>query len=249
VDRPPARLNWRAFLEAGVVAGLAFAALVPYLYYLTRIAFADALKQRFGNTSTEQLLRVDLVLIGIALIICSLVGSLLARRYRLPGLGSMAAVRRALPYIVPGGALLSAGTYLFFGRHLARRVPGYYPASLGWALLVMVKGAFFDETIARFGMMTIFSGVVRHLWLANLLQAAFLTFITTRSLPFFGIAVDWNPFLVASVGSSVVVHLAHGWTYGRFGLLSAAALHLLVDSKYALHALIGTTLAPAGPGG
>jgi len=223
---------------AGVIAGLGFLAAMPYVYYLTRVAFGQAMRQRLAPRSVEEMLRADLVLMGLAVAITALAGTFLAERYGLPGLGDLRRLRRALPVLVPGGVLLSASTYLGFGRHLARRVPGYYPASLGWAAMLMVKGALFDETVARYGGMTILCGAVRRPWIANLMQAAFFTIVTARSVGFYGLSFGWSVAAAASLGSSAVVHLALGLAYARTGLLGAALLHLVIDLKYVAHALL-----------
>lgn len=235
VDGPHRPLA-HALLEAGAVAGVAFAAVVPYLYYLTHVAFPEAVRR--GPVPLERVLEADLTLIGLALVICATSGSLLARRYRLPGLGTLGLLRRGLPYLLLGGAVLAAATYLLFGRHLARQVPGLYPAALHWALLLALKGALFDETVARYGVMTILCGAVRRPWLAAVLQAFFFTFLSHRRIGFFGLAPGWSPAYLASLVSSVGVHLAQAAAYARLGLLSAAAMHLVVDLKLVAHALL-----------
>jgi len=238
VDSPSQPSAWRRLLEAGVVAGLAFLAVVPYLHYLTRVAFSDVAKRRFAGVPLTRVLEADLALVGVLVAICAVSGSLLARRYGLAGLGSVGQLRAAQRWTVPGGAGLCVVTYLLFGRHLARRVPGYYPASIGWAAVVLVKGMLFDETVARFGVMTILAGAVRRAWIANLLQAALFTWLTLRGLPFFGIELQWSGELGASLVASVLAHLGQGWVYCRYGLITSSSMHGLVDLKYPLHALL-----------
>lgn len=223
--------------QAGIIAGLAFLAAVTYSYYLTRVAFAARVRRHFAHLSVEQLLQADVILMAVVVVISSLVGSLLAKRYGLAGLGSIKQLRRGLPFVVVGGAVLSAATYLLFGRTLAHRVSGYYPTSLCWSLLIPLKAALFDETVARFGMMTIFCGAVRRVWLANLLQAVFFTSLTSSYMAFYSITLGWNFFTVASLCSSLVVHLVLGITYARFGLLGCALQHFIISLKFVFHAV------------
>jgi hypothetical protein len=225
-------------MAAGAIAGIGFLAAMPHVYYLTRVAFGQRMREQLAPRSVEEMLRADLVLIGLAVAITALAGTFLAERYGLPGLGDRRRLRAALPVLVPGGLLLSAGTYLGFGRHLARRVPGYYPTSFRWAAMLMVKGALFEETVARYGGMTILCGAVRRPWLANLMQAAFFTFLTARNVGFYGLSFGWNLASAASLGSSAVVHLALGLAFARAGLLGAALLHLIIDLKYLAHCLL-----------
>lgn len=229
---------WRSLLEAGVVAGLAFLPAALFVDYLTRVAFAETVRQRFANVPLQRVLEIDLLLIGILVATSAVVGSLLARRHGLPGLGTLATLRRSLPLVLPGGIMLGALTYLLIGLPLSRQVPGCYPEDLGWAAVITFKGALFDETVARFCMMTIFCGVVKRPQLANVMQAGFFTFLTTRNMAFYGIPLRWNLISVAGMSGALVGNLAHGWTYARHGLLASATLHMLVDLKFVVHALL-----------
>lgn len=224
---------WPALGQAGLVAGLALAAVLPYVYYLSHVALPRGLP-----LPVERLLEADLALTGVLVLICSLAGALLARRYGLVGLGDLTRLRGAAPQILGWGVTLCAGSYLALGRPLARVAPGSYPSSLGWALLFPFKGALFDETVARFGMMTIICGVVRRPLAASLLQAVFFAAITVKNLSFHGVHLPWGALLAAVLLTALVVHFVQGMVYARHGLLAAAALHWVVDLKYVVHALL-----------
>lgn len=228
----------RRLLEAGVLAGLAFLAVVPHMHYLTRVAFADAVKRRFSGVPLAKVLEADLAVLGILIAICAVAGSLLAERYGMAGLGNLRSWRASLRWTLPGGALLSLLTYLLFGRHLARLVPGYYPSSPGWAVVVLFKGALFDEMIARHGVMSILGGATRRPWIANLLQALIFTWLTTHGLSFHGVELQWSWMLAASLTSSMVVHLALGAVCARHGLAASSTMHAVVDLKYPARALL-----------
>jgi hypothetical protein len=225
-------------LEAGVVAGLAFLAVAPYVHYLTRVAFGDATRRFVAPVPLTRVLEADLLLLGVLVTACALAGSLFSDRHGLSGRGDLARLRASLRYVLPAGVVLAGATYLLFGRHLAARVPGTYPASVGWAALLLIKGAVFDETVARYGVMTLFNAVVRRPWIANLLQAALFTWLTSRNLAFHGVTLPWGFLLAASLASSLVVHLGHGLAFARFGLATSVTMHAVTDLKYVAHALL-----------
>lgn len=221
-----------------MVAGLAFLAVAPYVQYLTDVAFSAAARRFVAPVPLTRVLEADLLLLGVLVTACAMAGSLFGDRYGLAGRGDPARLRASLRYILPAGVMLAAGTYLLFGRYLAQRVPGTYPTSVGWALLLLVKGALFDETVARFGVMTLLCAAVRRPWIANLLQAALFTWLTSRNLAFHGITLQWGFFVAASLTSSLLVHLSHGLVYARYGLASSVTMHAVTDLKYVAHALL-----------
>ncbi|MBI4699936.1 MAG: hypothetical protein HY744_02015 [Deltaproteobacteria bacterium] len=230
---------WTRLSTAAVLAALALLSVAPHVYYLTQVAFAAAVQESFGPLGTGRVVRADLLALGTVVLMCSLMGALFAERYGLAGLGDRASLRRGWWLFALAAPAIGIASYLLFGRELAERVPGFYPGSLPWAGLRAVKGALFDEVVARFGMMTILCGVVRRPWAANVLQAAFFTVLGLIGLPFFGLHPVPSAYFAAAVIASLAVHLFLGAVYARLGLLAAVACHLGIGSKYVLHALVG----------
>lgn len=229
---------WTALSRAAVLAGAAFLGAAGYVYYLTVVAFPDRVRERFVTVSREDLLRMDMTMIALLVVVAALVGSLFSERYRLAGLGRLEQLRAALPVIAVAGPFMALVSYLVFGRAIAELVPGYYPVEVIWALALVAKGVLFDEVVARYGMMTIFAGVAPRAWMANLLQATFFTALVFKSLGFYGLDVAWNAYFVLSLSASFFSHLVFGWLYSTRGLLAAMALHLVVDLRFLVHALI-----------
>lgn len=229
---------WAALSRAAVLAGAAFLGAAAYVYYLTVVAFPDRVRERFGAVSREQLLRMDLTMIALLVVVAALVGSFFSKRYRLAGIGSLDQLQRALPVIGIAGPAMGAVSYLVFGRAIAELVPGYYPTEVVWAVAVIAKGVLFDEVVARYGMMTIFAGVAPRPWIANVLQAIFFTAMVFKSLGFYGLNVDWNAYFVLSLCASFFSHLVFGWLYSKRGLSAAMGLHLVVDLRFLIHALV-----------
>jgi hypothetical protein len=224
------RILWRT----GWVAGAAFLAVVPYAYR-TSTTFAQVLERR-AKISAEEALTADLGMMATLVVLAALIGSVFAERNKLAGIGDLGAVRRAWRYVAVA-PVLAVASYFVFGRALAARLPGWFPSELEWALLYAIKGAVFDEVVARYGMMTVFAGLTR-IWVANLLQAIFFTAMIWKGLGFFGMAASWDGPFIAAVVSSFGLHLLFGGVCARHGLLSAMCVHLVYDLRFALHALL-----------
>jgi hypothetical protein len=213
--------------------------IVPAAWHLRYLIGLPELGQAppgLPSTSTREVVTTDFLLVWLLLALCSLVGCFLSQRYQLAGLGTWQQLREAAPVVIVGGFALGAASYLVFGRRLAEVAPGLYPDAIGRALLMALKGALVEETVARFGMMTILAGMVRRPWLANILQAAFFTAISVKALAFFGVEVDG--FVKASMAAGFALHLVLGAVYARWGLIPAALMHLVADLKFAVHAVI-----------
>jgi hypothetical protein len=231
---------WQAFGITAVVAIAATLGVAPYVYYLSRVAFATEVAERMPLRPPAELVRSELLSIAFVVVVAALVGTLFARRYGLAGVGDRTSIRRAGKLLLLGAPMLGVASYLLFGRVMAARIPGYYPSSLGWALGHVLKGALFDEVVARFGMMTILCGIVRRPMVANLLQAIFFTLLALLGLSFFGLRPSGSAFFVASLVATFATHLVLGAVYARFGLVPAMLFHLGMGIQYPLHVLLGT---------
>jgi CAAX prenyl protease-like protein len=229
---------WLRLRIAALVAGVSFLSAAPYVYYVASIAFADRIRARFPTLDQDELLRLDMISIALVVIIAALVGALFSERYELRGLGDLGDLRRARGLILGFGPPMMIASYLVFGRPLAQAVPGYYPTSIGWAVVLVLKGAIFDEVVARYGMMTIIRGVAPRTVVANVLQALFFTAVGFKSMTFFGLEAAWSTPFVLGIVASFLVHLVQGALYARHGLVAACCLHLILELKLVVHAIV-----------
>jgi len=222
----------------GVAAGVVAAGLLAgaaYQRYLVTLGPGAGARLRVSVAA----LRMDASALMATLVLCSLVGTLLARRYGLPGwLGDRERVRREAPALALAAAAASTGLYLGFGRTLATAVPGSYPASLAWALVRVAKGALVDEVVARWGLLTIFAGATRRLWLATILQALLATVIGVASLAALPAELGFGPLFWMTIVSSFVVSLGLGAVCVRHGLGPAMGVRALLDLRFVVHALV-----------
>lgn len=219
--------------RAGLLAGVAMLAVVPYAYRSAH-TFADTIV-RNTRLSPEEVLRVDLIRLATLIVLSALVGSAFSERYRLGGLGrwpDVVALRLHLAAVPALGVV----SYLAFGRVMAARLPGTFPDEPAWALAYALKGAAFDEVVARYGLMTVFAGLARPA-IANLLQALFFTATIWKGLGFFGVEASYDGYFLLSVGSAFGLHLYLGAMYARHGLIPTMVLHFSYDLRFLLHAL------------
>jgi hypothetical protein len=219
------------------VYGAAFVSAAPYTYYVSTIAFPDKVRTATIGKSAQEILAFDMSAMAIIVVIASLVGSLTSERYRLGGIGDLERTKRAWPFIVVA-IFFSFFSYFVFGARLAAAVPAYYPKEVGWAAAMMIKGAVFDEVVARYGMMTIVCGVARRPIIANVLQAVFFTVVGLRSMAFFGVHVSVDLFVISGLVASFAVHLVLGHVYARYGLLAACTVHLGLEIERMIHIAI-----------
>ena len=116
-----------------------------------------------------------------------------------------------------------------------------------------IKGAVFDEVVARFGVMTICCGILgvrrrsvssafdgrspmgRRIWIANGIQAIFFTGLGWTSLHFFGVSPSLQYWFIASLVASFGIHLLLGTIYARYGLIAAMLFHLGLGLKFIVH--------------
>jgi len=231
---------WQALGTAAVVAMAALLGVTPYVYYLSRVGFAHLLARQAASRAPAELIQAELLSIGFVVLVAALVGTLAARRYGLAGIGDRAMLRQARNLLVFAAPALGVLSYLLFGRVMAARVPGIYPSSFGWAMGHAVKGALFDEVVARYGMMTILCGVVRRPLAANVLQAVFFTVLALLGLSFFGLHPSLSLFFVTSVAATFATHLVQGAVFARYGLGAAMIFHLGLGIQYPLHVVLTT---------
>ncbi len=222
-----------------LAAGLSVLALLagaPYLYYLAEVAPRQGASVQLPPLGSREVLPRDVLLLALLLVVTSLVGCFFSRRYRLGGLGSREQLRASAAIVVVGGLVLGAVSYLVLGRRLASEVPGLYPVTLGWALVMPLKSALVEETVARFGFMTLLAGLTRRPAVANVVQAVLFTGLGVKAFTYFGVS---DPLLMAAgLGLSLVANLAFGAVYARYGLAAASLLHFVVDLKFVAHVVI-----------
>jgi hypothetical protein len=219
---------WGELRRAALVAGAAVLAMAP-----------EVCVQAMGDRRGGALLPLEVQLCFGLAVSAALLGSCIAPRLGLAGVPALGGLGRAWPLFVVLAPLLAAASYVVVDRPLASLAPDLVPGSVAAALARALRGAVFEEVVARFGLLTVLMFAARRLWLANLAQALFFTATAGLSL----LAMGLEPGLGALASRSLVVvfvaHLLQGAIAGRFGLPAAVLFHGVVGQRFVLLALLG----------
>ena len=226
---PPEPVLFRV-RDAALLGLLTFVFVFAYFVYLTRVGFAGRIARDVAPDRIPGFLLGQLgMALGICLI-CSAVGLFGARRYGLPGVGDWPLTRASLKWTVPVALGAAVVAVFLFDLPFRRVAPGFYPRQWTWALASAFSATFAAEVVARFGMMTIFQGIVRDARIANVAQALFFTLVASRNFALaehpVGYALAVAGCLVAFLGS-----LACGWVYARYGFFAALVGHFLYELR------------------
>jgi len=219
----------RVVLQATCLTVLALVAVIPYIRYLLEMAVKRGM---LGPETASHVLVTDLLLLGMLLFLCALVGLSFAPRYRLPGLGLSRQLVQDLPLLVFGGLALAALTFLLFDRYFYAISPGSYPTSPLMLLCLPVKGALTDEVILRLGMLTLAVGLLKHRGAGIMLVAALAALMSLRYFQFLGIPMGLNYVMIAHLLLSFVGNLVLGYLYVSRGLMHAMILKAVYGSRY-----------------
>lgn len=169
----------------------------------------------------------------------SLIGFIYAEKLRLPGLGKAADIRVWLPGGLAAGLIFTPISYILLDREVIRLIPGIHPSSLSWTLPVMLAGAFCQEVIIRFGLLTI----ALYLW--NRWTEKGRPWPAIALISAFGATGSW--LLISRLGiagglshsqimTMVVLSFLTQWILGEVyvkkGLSASICVHLGLSAKY-----------------
>lgn len=224
--------------DAAVLGLLTFLFTYIDFHYLTKVGFKSKIYSKVPPDAINQFLFSQLLGVLFICLICSVVGILFAKRYKLAGLGSLQNLKQSLPFVFAFGIGGAVVNLLLFDGHFRKVAPGYYPAIWYWALLVPVSQAISQEIIARLGMLTIIKGVVKNFWAANLLHAVFFAALGLRAFKLADVQIGFNYLTVYAVVAAISASLIAGWLYRRYGLLTTIFAHMLYGLRIFVLALI-----------
>jgi len=225
----------RVVLQATILMVIALVAAIPYIRYLLETAIGRGI---LGVEAASGVFVTDLLLLGILLFLCALVGLAFAPRYRLPGLGLSKRLVRDFPLLVFGGLALAALTFFLFDRFFYAVSPGSYPTSPLMLFCLPVKGAVTDEVILRLGMLTLAVGLLKHRGAGVILIAALASLMSLRYFQFLGIPMGFNYIMIAHLALSFLGNVALGYLYISRGLMHAMILKAAYGSRYLAVAVV-----------
>jgi hypothetical protein len=197
-------------------------------------------KAQSSGLSLPALALQQLLLLWFLLFFCALLAAVLARRYRLPGLGL--AELAALLKSRRGALLLACGLSAAFALHLAgydlyegaaaQLIPELYPRGALAAALKGLMNAATLTVVGRLGLLTVALGAVRRPAIANALVSLFFCFLLVHTLQRYGVlglAGQRLPLALAAVFFSNVLF---NWIYLRSGLALSCFAQLLWEARF-----------------
>jgi len=222
-------------LKSLVLAFPAALLAIPYFYFLLFDFPRKGGDPGFGNA--HAMLWGQSVMIFVICMLSAIGGIMFTKRLNLPGIGDASRWRNELPYLVGGGLTLMVITYLAFDRYFYLVSPESYPDLSLYMILLPFKGAFTDELILRFGLVTIGVGICRNRYGGAVLVAVFATILSLKYLEFAGVPVEWNYVCIMQLVLSFALNLILGIVFVTRGLISTMTVKLMVEMRYGLAAL------------
>ena len=220
------------FFRSLVFAACSTLSAIPYLYhliFLTPIENPFLLSLGLGGSLFSGLL----ILITLSLL-SAIVGFSYSEKRGLAGFGDKTGFIRYIPLLLLLGANMSALSYLLFDRFFFKISPASYPKDLIFLVSFPFKGAFTEELILRFSLVTIMVGIFRHKVTGIVIASAIATLFTLKYLQIVGISFRLNYLIVASLLVSFSTNLVLGYLFAYRGLLYSMGLNFLMGIKHAV---------------
>ncbi len=220
-------------------AGLALPAAIlalPYFYFLLFDFQPESGLSGFDNAPA--LLWGQTAMIFIICLFSAFAGSLFTPRLNLPGLGNLRQWRKEALYLAAAGLALMLFIFLTFDRYFYTVLPGFYPDLSLYMVLLPLKGAFTEELILRYGLVTIAVGICRNRYGGAAMVAGFATILSLEFLQFAGIPLEWNYICIMQLILAFLANFILGAVFVTRGLMAAMTMKLMLEMRYALVALL-----------
>jgi len=226
-------------------AGVVFIMSYANLYYFTHKVFLLSIQEAAwrSNISTVQFLFRQAFSLVFLLILSSFCGFAFSKHYGLPEWGQFQELRkRAFRFYLPIAICLGIISYFFFDRWFGRLAPEFYPKNFFWAFSIPFRSAFLEETVFRFGMVTVFVGAIRRwlnpLWAVGIVSLFYSLVISQKTFELVGLVWDVNVQTMIMVFNSFLTHFLLGYVYLKKGLSHSIFLHFLLTLKYPVLSLM-----------
>ncbi len=204
---------------------------LPYFYRLiSQVSNQDLFS--IGHNSYGLLL-AELFLLFILSLLSAMVGFSFSKRFDLPGFGDLKGFIRSMPFLLLGGAIMILLSFFLFDQYFFKISPASYPRGILYLISFPFKGAFTDELILRFCLVTIAAGLLKSESAGVGLVSAFSSLFAIKYFHFIGVNIDSNYLYVTYFVFSFLANFLLGYLYVKKGLIYSMALSFLFDLKYA----------------
>ena len=223
-------IRWAILVSFGM-ASLSTLFTLPYFHYL----LFTALKSKWFSASSIcwSLLFTQLFLLFIICFLSFLVGLVFTKRINLPGLGNRNNIVRSLPFLLIIGMALIGMSYFFFDRHFYQISPLSYPKDLLYLISFSLKGAFAEEIILRFGLLTLCVGLLKNRVAGVVLISVLASLFSIKYFRFIGVDLEISHLMINQVLLSFAANVILGYLFVTKGLIHAMVLKFIFSMKYA----------------
>lgn len=189
----------------------------------------------------------EFALATFAVLLCAGVGFFLSERYRLPGLGNLAELKKLLPYFFAFSIPLA---FIAYGLHDRIFIEGarmglasILPEDVVWSFVFLIYSVFFKETVLRFGLVTLASGFFRgrHPLRAVGVIAVFSAGLGLRELGFAGMTPSYDFTTMGAFAWALLFNFCLGVVFVKRGLWASMSLRAFVESRTIFYAVTGIT--------
>ena len=221
---------YRVLVKSLALAICSILFTLPYFHYLISVV-QDA--GRFPKVLNPwSLLFTELFLLFILCLLSAMIGFSFSKRFELPGLGDQRCLIRSMPLILALGAIMMALSYFLFDRYFFEISPLSYPKDILYLISFPFKGAFTEETILRFCLITLSVGLLKSKGAGVVLVSCLGSILTIKYFHFFGIKFGLHYLIITQLLLSFSANLLLGYLFVTRGLLCSMALKFLFGIKY-----------------
>ncbi len=218
----PARAFWLGLISA--------VAAVPYFYYLA--AKVMPLSGAVYGKSAWFLILPQVMLLFLLCFLCSLGGYLFFRRQKLPGFGSLSRLAKDIPILAACGLVLTGASYFLFDRYFFTLSPVSYPENFFYIMAVVIKAAFTEEIILRWGITTLAIALVKNRKWGVILASGAASLLTFKYFKFIQIEINWSYIFIVRFGLTFLFNLILGYLFVTRGLFHSMGLKFFMGARY-----------------
>ena len=217
-------------MKSSALAVSSIIVTLPYFHYMVFIIQGQ---DHFAEyTSPWRFLLAELFLLFIICFLSSMVGFSFSKRYELPGVGDLRGFSDALAPLLFWASVMVFLSYFFFDRYFIELSPISYPEDGFYLIFFPLQGAFTDEIILRFCLVTICVGLFRDKWRGIIFVSALASFLTLKYFNFVGVKLDFGFLFLVKFFLSFLSNLLLGYFFVTRGLIFSMALKFMFGMKY-----------------
>ncbi len=203
---------------------------LPYFHYLI---FQVSSEGHFpGGKYSYGLLLTQLFLLFLLSLLSAMVGFSFSKRYTFLGFGDLKGFIHSMPFLLTGGAVMIIVSFFLYDRYFFEISPISYPKGILYLISLPFKGAFTDEIILRFCLVTIAVGLLKSKGAGVGLVSAFASLIAIKYFHFIGVKIDLSYLFVTHIFLSFLINFVLGYLYVTKGLIYSMVLGFFFNLKY-----------------